>query len=115
MKQFNLKSIPRDELAAFVTENLKFLAEEEALAVLENPFISPKIIQMIAQNARVTGFYSVRLKLVASRHTPQAHAVKLVHYLYWPDLVRLSVETTVPPQVRRAIDNVLLSRIDKLT
>lgn len=110
-----IKSLSRDDLADFVTENLRSLAEDEALAVLENPYVTPRLLGSIAQNQRLTSFYSVRLKLVAHRQTPQAHATKLVHYLYWPDLVRLSVEVTVPAPVRRTIDTVLLSRVDKLT
>ncbi|HVS32580.1 MAG TPA: hypothetical protein VMS98_14140, partial [Thermoanaerobaculia bacterium] len=38
-----------------------------------------------------------------------------VHYLYWPDLVRLSVQVTVPAIVRRAIDNLLVNRVEKLS
>jgi hypothetical protein len=52
---------------------------------------------------------------VEHRSTPQAHAVKLVHYLHWPDMVRLSVDVRVAPAVRRAIDTQLLLRVDKLT
>lgn len=110
-----LKSLAREELSEFLLQNLSFLVEDEALAILENPYISPKLITLIAQNVRLTGFYSVRVKLVALRQTPQAHAVKLVHYLYWPDLVRLSVDVTVPATVRRAIDTQLLNRVKKLT
>jgi hypothetical protein len=110
-----LKSLPKDDLASFLLENLTHLTEDEALAILENPYITPKLLGVIAQNQRLTGFHDVRVKLVAHRHTPQAHAIKLVHYLFWPDLVRLSIEVTVPPAVRRAIDTVLLTRVDKLT
>lgn len=110
-----IKSAPRDELATFLADNLPHLTEDEALGIIENPYVSSRMLQALAQNARVSGFYSVRLKLVAHRLTPQAHAMKLVHYLYWPDLVRLSVEVTVPATVRRAIDTVLLTRVDKLT
>lgn len=115
MALHHLKSLSRDELADFLAENLTSLTENEALAVLENPHVTPKVCQAIAQNQRLTGFYSVRVLLVAHRQTPLAQAVKLVHYLYWPDLVRLSVEVTVPAQVRRAIDTVLLTRVDKLS
>lgn len=111
----SLKSLPREELASFVAENLKHLLEEEVLAVLANPFVSTQIIQQIAQNQRLTGFYSVRLALVAHRGTPQTHGTKLVHYLHWPDLVRLSTNVQVPSPVRRAIDTQLLLRIDKLS
>lgn len=91
------------------------MTEDEALVVLENPFVTPQILSRIAQNERLTGFHSVRAKLVAHRQTPQAHAVKLVHYLYWFDLLRLSTDVRVPAPVRRVIDTVMVNRVDKLT
>ena len=111
----DLKSLSRDALAAFVAENLQFLTEDEALAVLENPYCSARLLGTVAQNQRLTGFYSVRLRLIQHRQTPQAHATKLVHYLFWPDLIRLSVDVTVAPAVRRIIDTLLVNRVDKLT
>jgi len=41
--------------------------------------------------------------------------LKLVHYLHWPDMVRLSIDVRVPPPVRRAIDTLLLLRVGKLS
>src|SRR5262245_34657190 len=111
----DIQSYSRAALADFVVAQAKTLLEEEAAAVLDNPYVTPQICQTIAQNQRLTGFYSVRLRLVAHRKTPQAHAVKLVHYLHWPDMVRLSVDVTVAPAVRRAIDTQLLLRVGKLT
>jgi hypothetical protein len=111
----DVKALPRDALFEFVAENLRYLTEEEALAVLDNPYANSRLLGTVAQNQRLIGFYSVRLRLAAHRQTPQAHAVKLVHYLHWPDLVRLSVEVTVPAATRRAIDTILLNRVDKLT
>ncbi len=115
MSLHHLKSLNRDALADFLAENLAHLVEDEALAVLENPYVTPRVCQAIAQNQRLSAFYSVRVKLVGHRQTPQAQAVRLVHYLYWPDLVRLSVDVTVSAQVRRAIDTILLTRVDKLS
>jgi hypothetical protein len=111
----SLKHVSRDELVGFVTENIRSLTEDEALEILENPYCTPQICGAIAQNTRATAFYSVRLRLVQHRQTPQPHAVKLVHYLYWFDLLRLSVDMKVPPPVRRAIDVQLLNRADKLS
>jgi len=110
-----LRALSREALADFVAANARTLSEEEALDVLANPFVTPQILQTIAQSHRLTGFYSVRLRLVAHRATPQAHAVKLVHYLHWPDMVRLSVDVRVPSPVRRALETQLLLRIDKLS
>ncbi|HYI11730.1 MAG TPA: hypothetical protein VEK57_21915 [Thermoanaerobaculia bacterium] len=110
-----LKQLSRDDLAAFVAENLTVLSEEETLGVIENPSVTPQILGKIAQTARLAGFHSVRLRLVGHRQTPQAHAVKLVHYLYWIDLLGLSVDVQVPAPVRRAIDTQLLIRVEKLS
>ncbi|MBV8520361.1 MAG: hypothetical protein JO197_23420 [Acidobacteria bacterium] len=110
-----IKRMSRDELAEFVSDTLRSLTEEETLAVIANPYVTPQLLGKIAQTQRLTGYYSVRLELVAHRQTPQAHATKLVHYLYWMDLVRLSVEVTIPAPVRRAIDTQLLNRVEKLS
>lgn len=111
----NIRRLSRPELNEFVSENVTMLLEDEALAAVENPFVTPAILQKIAQDARLSAYYSVRVKLVAHRMTPQMYAAKLVHYLYWFDLLRLSVDVTVPAPVRRAIDTQLLARITKLT
>src|SRR5688500_20112547 len=99
----DLKSLPRDALHAFVAENLRYLSEDEALAILDNPYANSRLLGTVAQNQRLTGVYSVRLRLVAHRQAPQAHAVKPGHYLHGPHLVRLSVERTVPATTRRAV------------
>jgi hypothetical protein len=103
------------ELTAFVDANAASLLEDEALAVLDNSYCAAAVCQTLARNQRLTGFYSIRLRLVQHRSTPLTHAVKLVHYLHWPDLLRLSVDVKVPPQVRRSIDSQLLARLSKLT
>lgn len=110
-----IRRLSRDLLDDFVAANARTLSEDEALDVLANQYVTPQILQTLAQNARLTAFYSVRLRLVAHRGTPQAHAVKLVHYLHWPDMVRLSVDVRVPAPVRRALDTLLLLRVDKLS
>jgi hypothetical protein len=110
-----VKKLARRELAAYVAENVKSFGEDEALAVLDNPYCSADICQAIARDARLVGFYYVRLRLVAHRQTPQAHATKLIHYLYWSDLLRLSTDVQVPAPVRRSIDNQLLSNLTKLS
>jgi len=111
----HVKSLSRDALTDFVNDNIAHLLEEEALFVLANRNCTSAICNQIARSQRLTAFYSVRLRLAAHRQTPQAHAVKLVHYLYWADLLRLSADVKVPPQVRRTIDILMLAQITKLT
>lgn len=110
-----LQKLPGNDLNDFCSENLPSLTEDEALAVISNPYVTSPILSRIAQNPRLTGFYSVRLALVGHRQTPLAHSVKLVHYLYWFDLIDLSVNVQVPAQVRRAVETQLLNRVNKLS
>ncbi len=110
----DLRRADREQLASLLPD-IPTLLEDEVLAILDNAYATPQILAKIAQNARLTGFYSVRLKLVAHRQTPQAHAVKFVHYLYWFDLLHLSCDVQVPAPVRRAIDTQLVNRVDKLS
>ena len=109
-----LRRAGRERLAELLPE-IPTLLEDEVLAILDNAYTTPELLSKIAQTTRLTGFYSVRLKLVAHRQTPQAHAVKLVHYLYWFDLLRLSINVQVPAPVRRAIETQLVNRADKLS
>ena len=95
--------------------DLTNVSEDEALSILANRYVTPQILGKIAQNPRLTGFYSVRFALVAHRQTPLAHSTKLVHYLYWFDLLTLSIDVQVPAPVRRAIETQLLARVSKLT
>jgi hypothetical protein len=112
---YKIRSMDAAALRQFVAHDSSSLVEDEALAILDNPYVTPAICQSIAQNQRLTSFYSVRCRLVEHKQTPQAHAVKLVHYLYWTDLVRISVDVKVPATVRRAIDTLLVARVDKLS
>ncbi|HYM62083.1 MAG TPA: hypothetical protein VEZ11_14470 [Thermoanaerobaculia bacterium] len=89
--------------------------EEFLLRVLGDVQCPAAVCHAIAQNRRYTAMYSVCVRLVEHPATPQSETAKLVHYLYWFDLLRLSVAMQVPPPSRRAIDKQLLLRVEKLT
>ncbi len=110
-----LQEANADELAQIIADAGGALLEDEALSILDNPFVTPQLLSKLAQDQRLAAFYSVRLKLVAHRQTPLPHSVKLIHYLYWFDLLRLSVDVRVPAPVRRAIEARLLLGVEKLS
>ena len=83
--------------------------------MLANRFCTSAVCQKIAQNARLTSYYSVRETLVAHRATPLTQALKFVHYLYWNDLLRLSTNVRIAPPVRKAIDQQLLNKAAQMT
>ncbi len=111
----HIRQLAPGALELMVRDHFRHIGEEEACAVLDNPHCTPQLCHLIAQNPKLTSFYSVRVRLVAHRATPRAEALKFAHYVYWRDLVRLSVDVTVPAPVRRAIDTLLLNRIGEMT
>lgn len=102
-------------LSDFVESHLLRLTEEEALFVLANRNCTSQICQLIAQNQKLTSYYTVRARLVSHRATPQAQALKFVRHLYWSDLLRYSTNVLIPASVRRAIDRQLAGRLEQLT
>ncbi|MCA1732537.1 MAG: hypothetical protein LC732_02935, partial [Acidobacteria bacterium] len=79
----DLRELNAEELERFVAESGGGLLEDEALLVLENRYCTAAIAQRIAQDARLTAFYTVRAALVRNRATPHAQALKFIHHLYW--------------------------------
>lgn len=102
-------------LTEYLDEWLTALSEEEVLAVFDNPFCSSAICQRIARTNRLTSFYSVRLRLVTHRATPQPEAMRFIHFLFWPDLLRISTNVQISPVIRRAADTRLLGEVEKMT
>jgi hypothetical protein len=103
------------DLQALVESSAGSLEEASVIAVLENRACNDAVCGAIAQNTRFTSFQSVRVRLVAHSSTPHAHAVRLVYFLHWGDLVRLSTNVRISPVIRRAIDKQLMMRIPKLS
>lgn len=102
-------------LSDFVASHLLGLTEAEALLVLSNRNCTSQICQSIAENQKLTSYYTVRARLVSHRATPQAQALKFVRHLYWADLLRFSTNVLIPAAVRRSIDNLLAGRLGQLT
>lgn len=109
-----LRKLNSSALSRLVDEGPR-LDEEQAIAIFANPHCSAEICTAIAQNSRLTSFYSVRARLVAHRATPLTYSLKFVRHLYWSDLLRMSVDVRIPAPVRRSMDQQLIGRLPKLT
>lgn len=111
----HIRRLDAAALSDFVETNVLRLSEEEALLVLTNRNCTSQICQVIAQNQKLTSYYTVRARLVSHRATPQAQALKFVRHLYWADLLRYSTNVLIPAAVRRSIDQQLAGRLGQLT
>lgn len=118
------RSAPSDELNSLVHE----AAEEVLLALLENPNLeephitallarlelSAKIVSAIAAEAKWVSRESVRLALARHPRTPKRIALSVLRQIFLFDLVRLSLLPSAPVDIRRAAEEIILTRVPHL-
>jgi hypothetical protein len=118
------RSAPKDDLQALIHEP----GEETLLALLENPHIEePHISQMlerldlsanvltaIAEQGKWTASEGVRLRLARHPRTPRRFALALLRQLYLFDLVRLSLLPSTPAEIRRAAEELMITRVPQI-
>ena len=102
--------------------------EEALLALLANPDLDePHVVVMlkrldlpasvlsaVAGEGKWTSSEGVRLGLALHPHTPKRFALAAVRQLFLFDLVRLSLLPSVPPDIRRVAEEVILTRVPHL-
>jgi len=118
------RSCPTEEIQA-----LLYAAEEEILvALLENPRLDEQSVVLLLERKdlsatlldRIAGHKTwladrrVRLGLVAHPHAPRRIALRLIRELHVMDIVALTLSLTVPAEVRRLGEDLLLGKIAQL-
>jgi hypothetical protein len=88
--------------------------EGEYLRELRRPGLPAAEVERILRSAEARRFHAIRLALARHRNTPRMEALSLVETLFWRDLVHLSADSRVHPEVRRAADRQLLRRLPEM-
>jgi hypothetical protein len=109
-----LRRAGRDELLALVDEHAAELSPAEVRQALRNPYCGSEAVEVVARQERLLAYYEVRRELALARQTPEALALRLVPGLWWRDLMLVSLDARLPPLVRRAAEQGLISRLPKL-
>ncbi|MGA8145473.1 MAG: hypothetical protein WB987_16415 [Candidatus Acidiferrales bacterium] len=118
------RSAPADEIKLLVHD----VDEATLLALVENPNLDePQVIQLlerldlpasvlaaVADAGKWTSSESVRLRLARHPRTPRRITLALLRQLFLFDLVRVSLLPSVPADVRRAAEGIILARIPHL-
>jgi hypothetical protein len=112
-----------DELNALLYE----CDEKLLLALLQNPNIQEKHIELLLGRSDVSSAVvcavaeggnwtsrEVRLRLTQHPHCPKRIALATLRHLYLFDLVRVCLLPLVAPDIRRAAEEALLSRVPHL-
>lgn len=91
------------------------LTEDLALALLHRAELPSEVIEQLARNANPLKSRKVRIALVCHPHTPRHVSVPLARQFYTFDLMKVTLATGVPADVKVAVDDVLISRLKTIT
>ena len=97
------------------SESSASLTEDLALAQLANRDLSPDAIEQITQNCGLMKSRKVRLALASHPRTPRRIALRLIRELYTFELMKFALTATAAADLRRAADELLLSRLPSIT
>jgi hypothetical protein len=104
------------DLAAFeqAASNEQF-TEDHVRLLLKNPGLPAELVERVSREPRFFQKNVVRVALALHPKLPRVRGLELVRWLYWRDLVRVSVQPSVHPQIRVTADQVLAEKIPDLT
>lgn len=102
--------------------------EETLLALLENPHLeephvtlllerldlSSNVLSAVADKGKWTSSEAVRVRLARHPRTPRRIALPLLRQIYLFDLVRLSLLPSVPADIRRLAEEIIVTRVPHL-
>jgi hypothetical protein len=91
------------------------LTEDLALALLKHNDLSSEIIERLAKNVSALKSRKVKIAIVSHPHTPRHVSIPLARQFYLFDLMKVTLSPSVPADVKVAIDDVLISRVNTAT
>jgi hypothetical protein len=104
---------PSPEILAAVAADPR-LTEDLALALLNRRDLPREVLEALGKNSQVAKQRKVRLALVTHPHTPRHISVPTIRHIYTFELMQVALLPGVPPDVKRAADEVLIGRLATL-
>jgi hypothetical protein len=91
------------------------LTEDFALALLKRADLPAEVLEQLGKNVSALKSRRVKLALAGHARTPRHVSVPLARQLYTFDLMKLALSPVAPADVRVAVDNMLISRLQTVT
>lgn len=118
------RSAPREELATLVHSH----SEEVLFALLENPLLDEirlclllerkdlpgALLEEVARKREWRESPPIRLRLARHPHVPRLVGIRLIRQLHLFELVNISLQPSVPAELRRIAEELILARLDQL-
>jgi hypothetical protein len=91
------------------------LSQDFALALLKRVDLPASAIVSLSKNDVVMRIRKVRLALIAHPKAPRHIALPLLRHLYTFDLMYMALTPVVPADIKKAAEEVLLTRLEKIS
>lgn len=91
------------------------LTEDLALALLKHPDLPPEVLERLSKNIHILKSRKVKLALASHPHTPRHVSVPLARHFYTFDLMKVALSPSLPADVKIAVDDILISRLNTVT
>jgi hypothetical protein len=91
------------------------MTEDHVIALLRNSMVTQDLIQEILERLDWASSYKVQYAVVNCPKTGHTLAGRLLHHLFWNDLVKTISNPRLNPRLRRAAERQLTDKIRELT
>jgi hypothetical protein len=91
------------------------LSEDLALALLERRDLPPEALEALSKNAPALKSRRVLVGVVAHPKTPRHVSLPVIRHLYTFELMQLALSPAVLADVKKAAEETLVSRLEKIT
>lgn len=90
------------------------LRESHLLILLERKSLPGAALELIAHRKEWMREYRVKLRVAAHPHTPRLVAIPLLRQLYLFDLANVSLLPSVPAELKRLAEEILIAKLGQL-
>jgi len=91
------------------------LSEDLALALLNRRDLSREVLEALSRNGQVARQRKVRMAIVMHPQTPRHVSVPTIRHIHTFELMQVALLPAVPPDVRRAAEDALISRVANIS
>jgi hypothetical protein len=91
------------------------LTEDLALALLNHRDLPREALESLSKNGPLARLRKVRMAIAVHPRTPRHVSVPTIRHLYTFDLMQVALLPSVPPDVKRAAEEVLISKLASIS
>ena len=102
------------EILAAVAADAR-LTEDLALALLNRNDLPREALESLSKNGPLARLRKVRMAIVVHQRTPRHVSVPTIRHLHTFDLMQVALLPSVPPDVKRAAEEVLISKLASIS